>query len=230
MSRLPVVPFTACLLAAAALAAGADAPRNSRYEDLVALFGEWRSFQKPKRVDGVPDYTAGAMTAQQQMDAGIRMIPKLLEQAKGNLIGNARDLWTFGAKSIRQQSADLAQLASRLTDAPGDLEADVRRAQAATDALAAWLDSQAASRTGPSGVGVENYDWYLKNVQLAPYTWHEEVTIMEREPARALAFHWIFDRSELTSWQWLRTLGPAPARGVHISAGLEATPLASRSG
>jgi len=37
-------------------------------------------------------------------------------------------------------------------------------------------------------VGVDNYDWYLKNVQLAPYTWRDEVTIMERELARAYAF------------------------------------------
>jgi hypothetical protein len=36
-------------------------------------------------------------------------------------------------------------------------------------------------------VGVENYDWYAKNVQLAPYTWQEQVTIMERELARSHA-------------------------------------------
>jgi hypothetical protein len=36
-------------------------------------------------------------------------------------------------------------------------------------------------------VGVENYDWYLKNVQLVPYTWQAEVTLMERELARAHA-------------------------------------------
>ena len=33
------------------------------YEDLVALFEEWREFQKPRVVDGVPDYTAAAMAA-----------------------------------------------------------------------------------------------------------------------------------------------------------------------
>src|SRR6185295_12016631 len=36
----------------------------SSYQDLVALFKEWRVFQKPKVVDGVPDYTAAAMAAQ----------------------------------------------------------------------------------------------------------------------------------------------------------------------
>ena len=53
--------------------------------------------------------------------------------------------------------------------------------------FAAWLESQAASKTGPSGVGIENYDWYLKNVQLVPYTWQQEVALMERELARSRA-------------------------------------------
>jgi hypothetical protein len=62
-----------------------------------------------------------------------------------------------------------------------------RRAGDAADDLVAWLGTRAASKTGPSGIGVENYDWYLKNVQLAPYTWRDEVTLMERELARAHA-------------------------------------------
>src|SRR5215470_7026296 len=186
----------ACLLVAAALAGGgpatpAEPPRSSRYEDLLALFADWRSFQQPKLVDGVPDYTAGAMAAQRRsleaykkrlaaidasgwsvpeqvdwqvvraemngldfdhrvlqpwaknpafyvtvftdesdqparegplalgavelwtfafpltpseaarLDAGIRTIPPLLEQAQTNLVGSGKDLWTFGAKAIR---------------------------------------------------------------------------------------------------------------------------------
>ena len=39
-------------------------PRSTNYADLVALFGEWRSFQRPKLLDGVPDYSAKAMAAQ----------------------------------------------------------------------------------------------------------------------------------------------------------------------
>ncbi len=34
------------------------------YEDLVKLFEEWREFQKPAIIDGVPDYTAEAMAKQ----------------------------------------------------------------------------------------------------------------------------------------------------------------------
>src|SRR5207245_1464389 len=93
-----------------------------------------------------------------------------------------------GAKSIRQQSTDLARLASRAGDAAGSLRADVQRAKEATDAFAAWLDRQSASKNGSSGVGIESYNWYLKHVQLVPHTWQDEMTIMERELARAHAF------------------------------------------
>src|SRR5439155_10735512 len=122
-----------------------------------------------------------------QVDAGIRAIPNLLAQAKVNLTGNGGDLWIYGAKSIRQQSTDLARLAAKVAGAPAGLKADVEKARQATDEFASWLDSRAAAKTGPSGVGVENYDWYLKNVQLVPYTWREEVAVMERELARAQA-------------------------------------------
>ncbi len=250
---------------------------STSYADLTALFKEWREFQQPKRVEGVPDYSPAAMTAQardlsgftarlkaidptgwpipQQVDyyvvraemngldfdhrvlqpwtnnpafyvtalmdesdqparegplaaggvdlwkytfplpaddataikAGLQPIPKLLEQAKQNLTGNQKDIWTYGTKAIKQQSADLGAFAARLGDAQPELKAVVDRAKAATDGLAAWLDSQAPAKTGPSGIGVENYNWYLKNVQLAPYTWAEEVTLMERELARSSA-------------------------------------------
>jgi hypothetical protein len=121
------------------------------------------------------------------IQAGLQPIPKLLEQAKTNLTGRQKDVWTYGTKAIKAQSVDLAAFAGKLVNAQSDLKAAVERAKAATDALAVWLDREAASRTESSGIGVDNYNWYLKNVQLAPYTWQEEVTLMERELARSSA-------------------------------------------
>jgi hypothetical protein len=255
-------------------AAGA---RSARYEDLVTLFADWRAFQRPKIVNGVPDYSAPAMTVQyaalpsyqsrlaaidpagwpipQQVDyhivraemnglefdhrvrkpwatnpafyvtifpdesdqparegpfaeggvelwsytfplsakdadavaTGMRAVPGLLAQARTNLVGKGKDLWVFGARDMRQQSADLKALAARLTADQSALAQDIERARTATDEFAAWLESQGASKTGPSGVGVENYDWYLQHVMLLPYTWRDLVTLMERELARALS-------------------------------------------
>src|SRR5262245_225541 len=44
--------------------ASAAGPRSARYEDLVSLFADWRAFQRPKVVSGVPDYSAPAMATQ----------------------------------------------------------------------------------------------------------------------------------------------------------------------
>lgn len=246
------------------------------YADLAALFKQWRDFQAPILVNGVPDYRAASMTAQhrelpnyqrrldaidpsswpiaQQVDhhlvraemngldfdhrilrpwandpafyvtvfasesdqpareghfargavelwkypwpldaasvaeirTGLAAVPPLLDQARVNLVGTGQDLWTFGIRRVRAQSTDLQRFAARLNEAGGnDLVPDVTRAQAATDAFAAWLDGQTASKTGPSGIGVENYDWYLRHVELLPYTWQDAMTLMQRELARA---------------------------------------------
>jgi hypothetical protein len=119
--------------------------------------------------------------------AGIHPIPALLAQAKANLVGDGHDLWLYGAKSLRQQSRDLAALASKAAE-HADLAAEAERARRATDDLAAWVEARLPAKNGPSGIGIENYDWYLKNVQLVPSTWKEEVALMERELARSQSF------------------------------------------
>ncbi|MGH9201522.1 MAG: hypothetical protein ACRD2A_09820, partial [Vicinamibacterales bacterium] len=249
--------------------------RSTGDDDLIALFSDWRSFQRPTLVNGVPDYTTATMAAQhkalasyqsrlasidpkgwpipQQADyhvvraemhgldfdhrvlrpwannpafyvtifpsesdqparegpfaygavelwsyrfplsasdanlvgAGVRAVPALLAQARTSLTGNGKDLWIHGARDLRQQSSDLLTLSKRLTASEQTLAQDVERARVATDEFATWLEKEATSKTGPSGVGVENYDWYLRHVMLLPYTWRDLVTLMERELARA---------------------------------------------
>jgi hypothetical protein len=52
------------LTALALLLAAPAAAQPPGYDDLVALFEEWRAFQRPRFVEGVPDYSAAAMAAQ----------------------------------------------------------------------------------------------------------------------------------------------------------------------
>ena len=123
-----------------------------------------------------------------EIGASLRAIPGLLDQARKNLVGNGRDLWTFSPPLLRGQSADLQALAAKLTDpALAGLRAEAERARAASDAFAAWVAAEAPRKTGPSGVGRENYDWYLKHVQLLSHSWRDLVVMMERELARAHA-------------------------------------------
>jgi len=117
----------------------------------------------------------------------MRGIPSLLRQAQRNLTGNARDLWITGTGTMQEQVADLADLARRTSSSGAGLKAAIQDASAATTAFVSWLQSQAPSKTGPSGIGKEHYTWSLQNVHLVPMTWEEEVTLLKRELARAHA-------------------------------------------
>ena len=268
---LPILLLSAC-----AATAAPPPPRAGAHADLLALFSEWRAFQKPKLIGGVPDYSAAAMAAQQQalpafrqrlqaldpsgwtvpqqvdwhlvraelngldfdhrvlrpwasnpafyvtvfdeqsdqparegpfalgaielwqlqfplapeaakgLEAQLSTIAPLLLQARINLTGNGRDLWVYGARAVKDQAALLEKLGRQVATQPV-LAGAVKNALAATVEFAAWAEAQAKSKTGPSGVGIENYDWYLANVQLLPYSWADEVVLMERELARARA-------------------------------------------
>ena len=241
----------------------------SKYEDLVSLFKEWREFQKPKIINGVPDYTPAAMKEQksglekfksqlkaidcsgwpisQQADyhlvraemngldfdhrvmrpwsrdpgfyevvsfqfgpkmygalripklplqpkdiAEFRMklqaIPKILEQAKGNLTEEAKDLWSISVRRQKKERGILEDLAKQLAQHHPDLVPEAEQAKAAVDSFHEWIEKKQSKMTAPSGIGIENYNWYMKNVLLFPYTWEEQLVIVQRELERASAF------------------------------------------
>ena len=250
-------------------------PTGDEVVDLAGFFQEWRAFEAPAFLDGVPDYTSSAMATQRdelprwrarldsfdredhpvavqvdwhliraeingldfdhrvrrpwardpafyvwiypaesdvpahegpvihgwidlwtydyplsegdaaELTERIGAIPALLEQARTNLTGDARDLWLAGIRSFRGQSADLTRFQARVEGTDPALDEAVSRAREASDAFADWLEQTAGEKTGPSGVGKDNYTWYMQNVHLVPYSWEEQVTLMKRELARA---------------------------------------------
>ncbi len=116
----------------------------------------------------------------------LRGIPPLLRQAQANLTGNARDLWIAGTRTMRQQVIALRVLGGQLgADADLELRAALTEAQRSTQAFVAWLDQQAPSKTGPSGIGKDDYTWCLQNVHLVPMTWEDEERLLQRELDRA---------------------------------------------
>jgi hypothetical protein len=114
-------------------------------------------------------------------------IPPLLEQARSNLTGNARELWEGGITRIDGQARSLEDLAERVAESGKELQTAISEALEATRTFAEWLRSEAASKTGPSGIGKANYTWHLRNVHLIPLTWEEEVSLLKRELDRAHA-------------------------------------------
>jgi uncharacterized protein (DUF885 family) len=115
------------------------------------------------------------------------VVPPLLAQARGNLTGNARDLWLTGTGTMQLQVESLDDLAAKTKNAGPELQRSIAAARAATVEFVAWLQAQAPSKTGPSGVGKEAYDWNLRHVHLVPLTWNDEVMLLRRELARAHA-------------------------------------------
>jgi hypothetical protein len=117
----------------------------------------------------------------------LKVIPALLNQARGNLTGNARDLWVAGIENFKQQVVDLNKIAEKLKLSKDqvDLSGSLENALTATKDFIIWLEEQASDKTGPSGIGKENYTWYQQNVHLLPLTWEDEVRLLQRELDRA---------------------------------------------
>ncbi len=251
---------------------------TTSYENLVALFKEWRSFENPPKLKGAPDYTKATFekrwapfiqlqkklhqidtthwpikhqvdwmivwaemngydfnhrvlkpwerdpafyksvwtyksdvpahegpthhgttelwtyefplsdSESERLIRDLNIIPPLNEQAQQNLRGNAKDLWITGIRDIRNQSTVLKTiLYQQGVRQNSSLVAAIMKAVASTDALVVWLEDQARTKTGASGIGKENYTWYLQNVHLVPLTWEDEVMVLKRELARAWA-------------------------------------------
>jgi len=117
----------------------------------------------------------------------LQAIPEVLEQAKNNLIEEAKDLWFLGIRLKKRESVFLGNLAQRLSADHPDLVPDIKQAKVAVDEFRKWLEEKQEGMTAPSGIGIENYNWYMKNVHLNPYTWEEQLVILQRELNRAQA-------------------------------------------
>ena len=122
----------------------------------------------------------------QRLLGDLAVIPALNEQAKTNLTGNARDLWITGIRDIRGQAEVLQSVKSMQGVSEDDeLITALDKAIVSTEELVSWLEKEAETKDGPSGIGKDNYSWYQQNVHLVPLSWEEEVAILERELARA---------------------------------------------
>lgn len=116
----------------------------------------------------------------------LKVIPALNKQAESNLTGNAKDLFITGIRDIKSQSTVLQILLKRegVSD-DQELSKAVKDAIQSTNAFVKWLEEESKKKDGPSGIGKENYTWYLKNVHLVPLSWEDELMILKRELARA---------------------------------------------
>lgn len=129
-------------------------------------------------------------------------MPALLADAKTNLApSHAHDLWAYGDRAFNEQAEVLGKLEAgtlvlndlggkrpaSLDGATPQLRSAVHTARLATEEFAQWVKAEAPRRTGPSGVGKANYNWYLKHVLLSPFDFDQQQLLLQRELDRSLA-------------------------------------------
>ncbi len=115
-------------------------------------------------------------------------VPKLFAQAKINLIEVAGDLATIAVRVKGKDIQLLKGFAVQFAKFHPELVPHVEQAISATEDFRDWLMANKNKWTAPAGVGKENYNWWMKNVHLIPYTWDEFHTMIQSEYARAITF------------------------------------------
>ena len=120
-------------------------------------------------------------------------IPSHYEQARTNLGGGniseiPGDLAILAIRRFKENDDSFGEFFRQLSEHHPALVADAQRAQAAIDGYLAWLQENRSQMTAPAGVGIENYNWLMKNVYLFPYTWEQIRTIVELEDNRVITF------------------------------------------
>ena len=118
----------------------------------------------------------------------LEMMPGILAAAKINLTEMTPDFATLGIKRQSWQEEQLTEWLPQLGKFHPDLVKPAEKVIAAISDFRKWLESKAPSLTGSSGIGVDNYNWLLKNVYLFPYTWDQCVLLTQRELERSLVF------------------------------------------
>lgn len=125
-------------------------------------------------------------TDQARLVEELTVIPALNEQAKINLTGNARELWIAGIRDIQEQVMVLQDTQKETESySAAELKKALTQAISSTQSFVSWLEAQSDLKTGPSGIGKDNYTWYQQNVHLVPMSWEDEVRLLQRELDRA---------------------------------------------
>ena len=119
----------------------------------------------------------------------LRALPKILAQGKANIrIPEAkRDMALITLRSLHIEGGLLEEMAVAMGEHHPELAADAEAAWSAVQDYRTWIEENLDDMTAPTGVGIDNFSWWLRNVWLIPYT-HEEIrTIAQREYERGLA-------------------------------------------
>ena len=159
------------------------------YVDLVALvpFAE------------LPAKDAAALRAH------LQAVPAILEQGKANLTGATGDLSALALRHLERSDGVnqgeprratppegvigwYEDFLARLPNHHADLVPVAKQAQAAVVGFRDWMKQNQAAMNAPTSIGGKNYDWYVKNVRLMPFTATQIALMGDQEWWRTATF------------------------------------------
>jgi uncharacterized protein (DUF885 family) len=117
----------------------------------------------------------------------LEAIPKILQQARNNLTEPKADLAYIGIHTKNREAEVLEELIPELEKEHPDLVAAAESALESIEDFRSWLEETRPEMENDSGVGVENYNWYLRNVAMLPYTLDELLVLAKKEYEHAIA-------------------------------------------
>jgi uncharacterized protein (DUF885 family) len=120
--------------------------------------------------------------------AKLRAVPAILDQARRNLTDARGDLARLAIVQKRIERNVYDRLSQDAAKHHPSLVKPARDARDAADRFIAWLEETESKLPPHGGIGKQEYDWYLRNVLLFPYTWDEMRTVSDREYQRTVAF------------------------------------------
>ena len=116
-------------------------------------------------------------------------LPEILAQGKRNIIVDdaKHDLALLALRLMDEEGVLLRDLVDGMRQHHPELVAVTQGAWQAVRDYRTWIADNLDHMDEPSGVGVEDFNWWLKNVWLLPYTWDEAWATARREYDRNLA-------------------------------------------
>ena len=153
-------------------------------------------------------------------EARIKLIalPEVLSQAKKNLTDGAGDLAYSALHYLHYEIILYERIYKKIKEHHPELESIAAKALEAVKEYDSWLKENKSKMTAQAGVGKDNYNWWMKNVQLVPYTWDELFDIIMREDDRLLTMVAL----ERNRNRDLPELKPVSSREEHAQQKIEA--------
>ncbi len=123
-----------------------------------------------------------------QIENGLKIVPKALEQARTNLTDASGDFAEFAIRNLAMEAEFFGMMGEELFGGNKKLDKLAKEAGKAIEEYRQWIIANKSKMTRPGGSGKEAYSWWMHNVQLSPWGWKENNAIIQREYDRIITF------------------------------------------